>query len=71
MTDSFFGDFDDDDAFDREPPDPEQVARKLLRYRMEIDGSADWDDLTDDQRQREIVAITRLLAWLRRQGAFR
>jgi hypothetical protein len=70
MTHSFFGDFDEQDAFDLAPPDAEQVVRKLLRYRMEIEGSADWSDLTDEQMQMEITAMVRLLAWLRRQGAF-
>lgn len=68
---SDFGDFDEDDAIDTEPADPEQVARKLHRYQGEFDVLPDWDELTPDERERRIEIIARLLAWLRRQGAFR
>lgn len=68
MTD--FGDFTDADAFDTAPADPEQVARKLQRLRVDA-GLAldDWDALTDAQRSATVAVIVLLLAWLRRQGA--
>ena len=37
MTETFFGDFDVEDAYDTEPADPEQVARKLHSYRVLIE----------------------------------
>lgn len=52
MTD--FGDWDGPDAFDREPPDPEQVTYKLHALRLAIDalvGNHDlpvWDELTPE-----------------------
>jgi hypothetical protein len=61
---SDFGDFDDDDALDTEPADPEQVARKLHR----LEGGR-WDDLTVMQQVARIEIIARLLAWLHRQGS--
>lgn len=70
MTD--FGDFENDDAFDTAPADPEQVARKLQRLRVGAGLSLDeWDALTDEQRLASVGVIVRLLAWLRRQGALR
>ena len=67
---SDFGDFDEDDALDTEPADPEQVARKLHGYFREHGVEPiEWDDLTNDQRVMRIFVVTRLLAWLRRQGA--
>jgi hypothetical protein len=69
---SDFGDFDIDDAFDNEPADPEQVAIKLHRYLREEDSSLPrWDDMSDAERLLRIAIMVRLLAWLRRQGAFR
>jgi hypothetical protein len=67
---SDFGDFDEDDAFDTEPADPEQVARRLhlLRLREGFEDVA-WDDLSDDERGRIVQLIVVLLAWLRRQGS--
>lgn len=62
---SDFGDFDLLDALDREPADPEQVARKL----HELEGGH-WDDLTADQRAARIALFVLLLAWMRRQGSF-
>ena len=50
-----FDDFDELDAFDREPADPIQVARQLRRLL-----NAGLDDL-------EVAAA--LLAWLRRSGS--
>jgi hypothetical protein len=52
-----FGDFDVDDAFDHEPPAPEQVTYRLHGLRREIDalaGAADlptWDELTEPEQQ--------------------
>src|SRR6188472_4053709 len=43
MTDTFFGDFDVEDAFDTEPADPIQVARKLHGYRVLVDKLAGGD----------------------------
>ena len=69
---SDFGDFDEDDALDHEPADPEQVARKLHRIR-EREGFeiVDWDHLEPGERLALVAIIARLLAWLRRQGALR
>ena len=68
MTD--FGDFEDDDAFDTEPADPEQVARKLHRIRREYGQEVfAWEDLDDGGRAVRVAVVTLLLAWLRRQGA--
>ena len=55
MTD--FGDFDPDDAFDREPPDPEQVAVKLAAL-YALHGPLE-----------HLAVAVALVAWLRRQGA--
>jgi len=55
---SDFGDYVDDDAFDIEPPDPEQVGIKLRKLR---------ERLADD----DTAIGFALLAWLRRQGALR
>jgi hypothetical protein len=72
MSDFIFGDFDDDDAFDNEPPDPEQVAIKLHRYQRDNDPSLPrWDDLSDAQKLVAIAIIAKLIAWLRRQGAIK
>jgi len=59
-----FGDYEDADAFDTAPADPEQVARKLV----ELDGG-DWRDLDDEHQARRIAIVVALLAWLRRQGS--
>lgn len=67
---SDFGDFDDDDAFDTAPADPEQVARKLQRIRAEYgQETIRWEELDDAGRAVRIAVVTLLLAWLRRQGA--
>lgn len=69
---SFFGDFDEDDALDTEPFDPEQVARRLVKYRQDHDPSLpSWDDLPNDNKGIEIESLIRLFAWMRRQGSFR
>lgn len=69
---SDFGDFDEDDALDTEPPDPDQVARKLHRLRA-AEGLEDraWDDLDYSERGRRTQLMAVLLMWLRRQGALR
>lgn len=65
-----FADFEVDDAFDTEPADPEQVARKLHRLRREQGRElVDWDTLPPSERAVLVHIITRLLDWLRRQGA--
>jgi hypothetical protein len=65
-----FGDFDDLDALDHEPADPEQVARRLFQLRrregFEI---GTWEDLNDGDRGSLVQIVTVLLAWLRRQGS--
>ena len=49
---SDFGDFDDDDALDTAPADPEQVARKLQRIRAEYgQETIRWEDLDDGGRR--------------------
>lgn len=67
---SDFGDFDDDDALDTEPADPEQVARRIheLRKREGFEVQA-WDDLTAHDKGALIQIVVVLLAWLRRQGS--
>jgi hypothetical protein len=66
---SDFGDWDADDSFDNEPADPEQVAIRLHKFRQENEALPQWDQLTQEEKQRAIGVIVRLLAWLRRQGA--
>lgn len=64
-----FGDFDEDDAYDTAPPDPEQVARKLHAIRVERGLEYDdWDALTEERRALHVAIIGRLLAYGRRQG---
>lgn len=72
LMSDFFGDFDDDDAFDTEPPDPLQVAIKLHKYRRDMDPNLPrWDDLDEDEKQIALALMFLLIAWLRRQGAIR
>ena len=67
---STFGDFDTDDAWDREPADAEQVARKLHRLRLrEGLEPVDWDGLDLAEQTVRILIVAALLAWLLRQGA--
>lgn len=52
---SDFGDWDDDDALDHEPPDHEQVTYKLHDLRVALDEFAGangvkWDDLTPGEQ---------------------
>jgi hypothetical protein len=53
---SDFGDWEPDDAYDREPPDDEQVTYKLHELRIALDqlageqGLARWDDLDEDSQ---------------------
>ncbi len=69
---SDFGDFDIDDAFDNEPGDPEQVAIRFHKYRNDGDSRFPrWDELSNSEKALAIEVFVRLLAWLRRQGAFR
>lgn len=69
---SDFGDFDDDDALDTEPPDPEQVAIRFHKYWNDADSSHPmWDSLTPAERAIAVAIFIRLIAWLRRQGAIR
>lgn len=64
-----FGDWEPDDSFDTAEADPEQVARFIQRLRVLLDlADADWDDFTDEQRQRRIELAVRLIAWGRRSG---
>jgi len=65
-----FGDFDPDDALDREPADPEQVARFLhgLRRREGLE-TIDFDDVDELTRLVLIAVIGEVLAWMRRQGS--
>lgn len=68
MSDDTFGDFDDDDALDTAPADPEQVARRLheLRRREGFE-LVPWDELDADERGALVQLVVVLLAWLRRQ----
>lgn len=69
---SDFGDFGNDDAFDTEPPDPEQVAIRLRQYRRNVEPSLPaWHELSDAERARDIGIMVLIVAWLRRQGAIR
>jgi hypothetical protein len=68
MTD--FGDFDEADAYDTAPADPEQVARKIQRLRQELGiESGAWGSLEPAGQRKRIEVARRLLDWLRRQGA--
>jgi hypothetical protein len=64
------GDYEPDDAYDREPPDPEQVAYKLHRLREAVDllagGSlVSWDDLGTTERSTAFQQANGLVEWLR------
>jgi hypothetical protein len=66
---SDFGDFDVEDAFDTEPADPEQVARRLHKFRHDegLEG-VEWEDLTPQRRAVLVLIVTRLIELFRRQG---
>lgn len=67
---SVFGDFDDDDALDTAPADPEQVARKLHALRMTRGFEVgEWDRLGEPERGELVAVAAALLAWVRRQGS--
>ena len=70
MPNPDWGDFDDDDALDTEPADPEQVARKLHALRaargFEV---ASWDRIGEPERSDLVAIVADLLAWLRRSGS--
>lgn len=67
---SVFGDWEPLDAYDREPADPEQAARKYQRLRHDANpGVATWDDLTVHERADALAVVVLFLAWLRRSGA--
>jgi hypothetical protein len=67
---SDFGDYVNDDAFDTEPPDAYQVAKKIHRLRREYHReSVEWESLSDEERQLLVNIAMRLIHWLRRQGA--
>lgn len=66
------GDIQDADVFDTEPPDPEQVARKLHAVRLEAGlERLGWLELVDVDREIRIEVVGVLLRWLRRQGGIR
>jgi len=67
---SSFGDFEEDDAYDPSPADPEQVARRLhaLRYREDLEARR-WEELPDGERNLLVAIVARLLGWLRRSGS--
>ena len=63
-----FGDFDPADAADVEPPDPEQVARKLHALRRaEGFEPLNWPDVLPADRGALVQIIAVLLDWLDRQ----
>jgi hypothetical protein len=72
VTDPAFGDYEEDDAFDLAGPDAFQVAIKLQRLRREANLprriDRDWDDLSEDDRNRLVEIMMKLLEWGRRQG---
>lgn len=65
-----FGDWDPDDAFDHEPPAPEQVAYRLHDLRLEVDalaGAADlpaWDELSAPEQSLALSIGAALVDWL-------
>ena len=63
-----FGDFEDSDALDTAPADPEQVAIKLWQIRQEFDSLPNWGMRLQGDRDLDVRIIARLLVWWRRQG---
>lgn len=70
MSDDF-GDYENDDAYDPSPPDPEQVAIKLHNLRRMSESLPEWNSLTPTERFAAIAIMARLIIWLRRQGGIR
>lgn len=65
-----FGDYERDDAFDREPADPVQVAYKLHALREAVDLLAggdllSWDDLGTTEQAAAFAQGNGLVEWLR------
>lgn len=67
-----FGDLEPDDVYDPSPPDPEQVARRLHRFRQarQLEASP-WESLSVAQRLVLIAVVGELLDLLRREGSLR
>ena len=68
------GDYEAEDAFDREPPDPEQVAYKLHKLREAVDllagGSlVTWDDLGTTEQATAFQQASGLVEWLQTHNA--
>lgn len=67
---SDFGDFDVEDAFDREPADPEQVSFRLHRLRNELDllaGASDlptFDELEPDAQTMALAIGDAIVGWI-------
>ena len=67
---STFGDYTADDAYDREPPAPEQVTYRLHALRLEVDalaGAADlptWDDLTAAEKELALALGATIVAYV-------
>jgi hypothetical protein len=66
---SAFGDFDNDDAYDPSPPDPEQVTYHLHRLRTDVDLLAggelvDWDHLGTTEQASEFAQGASLVDWV-------
>ena len=66
-----FGDFSTDDAYDTEPPDPEQVARRIQELRARFDTLPSWDEVSIEVRIKAIEVARLLLEWLKREGALK
>lgn len=65
-----FGDYEIDDAFDHEPPAPEQVTYRLHSLRLEIDalaGASDlptFDELTEPEQQLALALGDTIVAYI-------
>jgi hypothetical protein len=69
---SDFGDHDAEDAYDTAPVDPEQLARRIEKYRRDHGLMVtQWEDLSPAGRLVRIAVAVDLLAWGRRSGFFR
>jgi hypothetical protein len=70
--DATFGDFEDDDAFDTAPADPEATARIFVDLLIKLSGDNTrkrLDDLHPFERALYVFAFAALLERLRREGA--